>query len=64
MLILIVIQIFFTWEVLKILGGMKPVTGGAVFLMFLLSQLLFIVKILLKTWRYGSVTAMFREFRG
>lgn len=37
---------------------MKPVTGGGVVLLFILSQLLFFIKILLKGWRYGSVTKL------
>lgn len=37
---------------------MKPVTGGGVVLLFILSQLLFFIKILLKGWRYGSVTML------
>jgi hypothetical protein len=38
---------------------MKPDTGTGIFLMFLLSQIMFIVKIYLRTWRYGIITSKF-----
>ena len=58
MLMLLLVQVLFAWLVLKILGSWKPSTGGGIFLLFLLSQLLFIIRILLKTWRYASVTSL------
>jgi NADH:ubiquinone oxidoreductase subunit 6 (subunit J) len=58
MLILLVIQVSYGWLVLNILPGMKPVSGGGVFFLFLISQSMFIIKILLKMWRYGSVTSL------
>jgi hypothetical protein len=58
MLILVVVQILYGWLVLKILSGMKPVTEGGVFVLFLLSQFLFFIKILLKVWRYSCVTSL------
>ena len=58
MIILLVVQLSFGWLVLKILPGMRPATGGGVFLLFLLSQLLFLLKIMLKIWRYGNVTSL------
>ena len=58
MIILLVVQLSFGWLVLKILPGMRPATGGGVFLLFLLSQILFFLKIMLKIWRYGSVTSL------
>jgi hypothetical protein len=56
--IVLAVQVLYTWLVLSILTAMKPVTGGGVFLLFLVSQILFIIKILLKVWRYGSVTSL------
>jgi Kef-type K+ transport system membrane component KefB len=56
MLILLVVQGLYGWLVLSILPGMKPVKEGGIIILFLISQLLFFIKILLKTWRYGSVT--------
>jgi hypothetical protein len=61
MLILLLVQILFVCLVLSILPGWKPVTGGGVFLLFLLSQLFFYFKILLKTWRYANVTALMEQ---
>ncbi|MCJ7448864.1 MAG: hypothetical protein MUO72_14350 [Bacteroidales bacterium] len=58
MLMLISVQVLFAWLVLKILGSWKPLTTGGVFLLFLMSQFLFFIRILLKTWRYGSVTSL------
>jgi hypothetical protein len=61
MLILILVQAGFGALVVSKLLGSKPSTGGDVFLMFIVSQLLFIVKIMLRAWRYGSVTSMMEE---
>ena len=58
MIILLVIHVLYVWFVLNILTEMKPVTGFGVFLLFLLSQFLFIIRIMLKVWRYGSVTSL------
>jgi len=41
-----------------LLAGIKPVTEGGIILLFIISQILFCIKILLKTWRYGSVTRL------
>ncbi len=58
MLIIMIIVLIFSWLASTIIGIWKPESGGGVFLLFIVSQLLFFVKILLKTWRYGSVTTM------
>jgi putative exporter of polyketide antibiotics len=58
MIILLVVQLSFGWLILKILPGIRPATGGGVFHMFLLSQILFFLKIMLKIWRYGNVTSL------
>ncbi len=58
MLILLVVQLLYGWLVLIVLPGIKPVTEGGIVLLFILSQFLFFIKILLKVWRYGSVTKM------
>jgi NADH:ubiquinone oxidoreductase subunit 6 (subunit J) len=63
MLINLIIQALFSWFVLRFLSGTGPQTGGGIFLLFLLSQFLFIIKILLRVWRYGSVTAMYEKHR-
>jgi hypothetical protein len=58
MVILLISQSLFGWIILKILPGMTPASSGGIFLFFLLSQFLFFTRILLKVWRYGSVTAL------
>ena len=58
MLVLLIIQGLYMWIVLSILSAIKPTTYSGIILLFLLSQILFIIRILLKTWRYGSVTRM------
>jgi hypothetical protein len=58
MLILLVIQILFILFVCVVVTMWIPATGGGVVLLFLVSQFLFIIKIYLKMWRYGSVTAL------
>jgi len=58
MVLILIIILIFSWMASTIIGLWKPTTGGGVFLFFIISQMLFFVKILLKTWRYGSVTSM------
>jgi len=58
MLILIFIQLLFGSLVLYVLSGMKPATGTGIILLFFFSQVFFFIKVLLKTWRYGSMTSM------
>jgi hypothetical protein len=58
MLLILFIQVLFGWFVLKLIPSITPASGTGVFLFFLLSQLMFIIRVLLKTWRYGSVTAL------
>lgn len=61
MIILLILQVLYGLLVFSILPGMKPVTGGGVFLLFLLSQFLFFFRILLKVLRYGSVTSLMEQ---
>ncbi len=61
MIILLVFQCLFGWAVMKVLVRFKPDTGTGVFLLFLLSQLFFLLRILLKTWRYGAVTSLMEQ---
>jgi len=58
MLIIMVLIVLFGWMAAKIIGIWKPGTGGGVFLLFVVSQILFFIKVLLKAWRYGSVTSL------
>ncbi len=58
MLLLIIAQIILGLIVTGILPGWTPVRGAGVFLLFVVSQLLFAARLFLKTWRYASFTAM------
>ena len=64
MFVNVVIQALFGGFVLKFLSVKGPQTGLGIFLLFLLSQFFFIIKILLRVWRYGSVTFMFEKHPG
>jgi hypothetical protein len=61
MLVNMILQALFAWFVLKFISWTGPQTGGGIFLLFLLSQFLFILKILLRVWRYGSVTYLYEK---
>ncbi len=61
MFILVFIQVIFSWFMLKFITGKGPQTGFGIFILFLLSQFFFIVKLLLRVWRYGSVMSMFEK---
>ncbi|MBK9389993.1 MAG: hypothetical protein IPN68_07325 [Bacteroidetes bacterium] len=61
MLILVAFQTGFGALAASKLLSAKPDTGKAVFMFFLASQILFIIKILLRAWRYGSVTSAMEE---
>jgi hypothetical protein len=58
MLIIMIVTLLYGWLFSKITGIWKPATGGAVFLLFLVSQLLVFIKVILRAWRYGSVTSL------
>ena len=60
-IIIIIVQILFGWLVLHILLGWRPTTGGGVFGLFLVSQLLFCFRLLLKSWRYACVTSLMEQ---
>lgn len=61
MVLLIVSQIVLGIFILLFLPAWKPVTGGGVFLLFFISQLLLLTRLLLKTWRYASVTSFMEK---
>lgn len=58
MLILILVQGLFAWLSFNIIAGWIPGTGGGVFLLFIVSQILVFLKCVLRIWRYGSVTSL------
>jgi hypothetical protein len=61
MLIMVLVQILFIVLVFIIITGWIPDTGRGTILLFIGSQILFIIKIFLKIWRYGSVTALMEK---
>lgn len=61
MVLLIVSQMILGIFILLFLPAWKPVTGGGVFLLLIISQLLLLARILLKTWRYACVTSLMEE---
>ena len=58
MLLLILAQITLGAVILLILPEWRPVTGPGVFFLLIISQLMFFIRLLLKTWRYASVTSL------
>lgn len=61
MVLLILAQVAPGILIMMILPAWKPVTGGGVFLLLIVSQLLLFTRLLLKTWRYASVTLLMEE---
>lgn len=61
MVLLILAQLVLGIFIMLILPTWKPATGGGVFLLLIISQLLLYARLLLKTWRYASVTSMMEE---
>ena len=61
MVLLIASQMILGIFILFFLPAWKPVTGGGVFLLLIISQLLFLARLVLKTWRYASVTSLMEE---
>ena len=56
---LIMFQIILGYMVLTLLSGWRPVTGGGLFILLIISQLMLCLRILLKVWRYASITYLF-----
>ena len=61
MFVNMILQALFAWFVLKFVSWTGPQTGWGIFLLFLISQFLFILRILLRVWRYGSVTYLYER---
>ncbi len=61
MVLLIFSQMILGIFILLFLPDWRPVTGGGVFLLLIISQLLLLARLLLKTWRYASVTSLMEE---
>ncbi len=61
MVLILVVQALFGWLVISVLPVYSPVSVSGVYLLFLMSQFFFFVKILLKVWRYGCVTSLMEQ---
>ena len=65
MIVLILVQVLPGILIIFLLPLWKPVTGGGVLLLLIVSQSMFYLRLHFKTWRYASVTSMMdgnREF--
>lgn len=58
MVVILLVNALFLWLVVAILPGITPQSGTGIFLLFLLSQGMFIIKLMLKLLRYSAVTCM------
>ena len=58
MILMIAIQGGFVYLASKLMSY-SPETGGGLLVLFLLSQVLFLVRLFLRAWRYGGVVAMY-----
>ncbi len=57
-LVILIFQFVFGAAAMYLISTWKPVTWQGVFLLFIVSHTLFYLRLLLKTWRYGTVTAL------
>jgi hypothetical protein len=62
MIIILSLQGLVGWCVLLLMAGFTPVTGKGVFLLLLISQSLFFLKIFIRMVRYGSVTSLMEQY--
>jgi len=60
MLIMVLVQAGFAIIIAGLLSGYVPATGGGLFLLFLLAQVLFIIKLYLRAVRYGGVSELYQ----
>lgn len=63
MLILVLVQVLFGLIIIHILPSWKPETGIGILLLFIVSQLLIYARVLLKTWRYASITSLMEHYQ-
>jgi hypothetical protein len=62
--VVMIMQVLLSLLAFSIISGWKPGSGGGIFLMFLVSQSFFIIRILFRTWRYGTATSLFDKQTG
>lgn len=53
------VQALLTWGGVKITTGFEPEGGGGLFLLFLITEALLILRIYMRAFRYGGVTALY-----
>jgi hypothetical protein len=58
MLILLIIHLLYIWLTMRIITRMSASTQGGIILLFIVSQVLFFGRLLLKTFRFGSVISL------
>jgi hypothetical protein len=61
MIVILLVSALVLFMVYSVYAGFTPTSGGGILLLFLLLQLLFIIKVATRSWRYGSVTAMLED---
>jgi hypothetical protein len=61
MLFILLVQGLFIYLVYCTVPGWRPVSTGGTIVLFLVSQLLFLMRIVLKVWRYGCITALMEQ---
>lgn len=64
MVLLLISQIILGIIIIVTLPGWYPATKTGVFLLFIVSQTMLYLRLLLKTWRYASVTVFMEEAAG
>jgi hypothetical protein len=57
-LIISAVNILVIFISFRITGWWKPLSGSGVFLLFIVTQALFFIKIFTRVWRYGSITSL------
>ena len=62
MLTIVSIQFLFLLVTFRIISEWRPVTGTGIFLLFLVSQLLFFIKIVLRTLRYAGIFSLMEMY--
>ena len=53
------LQALLTWGGVTLTSGFEPATGGGLFVLFLLTGLLLILRIFMRTFRYGGIIALY-----
>lgn len=61
MLVVFLVQLLYLWLAVSIIPGMTPSSAGGIFMLFLVSQLLLIGRLLLRVFRYGCVTSLMEQ---